>query len=689
MYLMESKRAIVGLLVFASIILSLSIASATWTDNGQAVQNVSDCGTLNTTGATYTINQSITASGRCVTIIANNTILNGNGFTISGDGTFEGIFVEGYNNITLKNLNMTNFESAIYIYLTTNSIIQNCSARNSQYGIYSDLSNNNNLNGNYVFNNSVGGFYITGSNETISNNIAVANEKGIRFTLSSAVNNTVRNNNLSGNNVGIYLGSSSGNNNIIGGISNGDNMGLEIVSSTSNRIYNLTINASIGDAIEVYQIGATSKNNNFTNISILNSNAANYDIRFLSSSINGTTLIDNTFGKYSFAMGGTLIIKNSLFGQLKFNDEVSAYGSSFASEVIISNNSAYVNSSNAGFNKKADVSLFGLSTGYTYPQIKRNGGACPSSICSNQTSLNAGNVLFNITAGGNYSIGEDVEPLVTINSPTTQTYSSSSYTINITLNEEGYCLYSLDGGVTNSTLTNNSANTEFTKSMSGISNGNYVLNAYCNDSTRGNRNDSVSVSFAISVSTDTGHHGGGGGGGSSIVSTWVKEIKMNDSELNLGQTLKIMKNKYRISFNVSGMGHSVGILNMTNKTVSIIVNSTPQYATLTVGESKKFDVDSNGYYDILVGLVSIVNGDATLSFQKINEAVNPTSTPSTNPDNTNTNTPTTQPSGDNNPPTNTGLDGSKKGSTVIYWVIGAVILVILIIMIASRKKKSK
>lgn len=178
--------------------------------------------------------------------------------------------------------------------------------------------------------------------------------------------------------------------------------------------------------------------------------------------------------------------------------------------------------------------------------------------------------------------------------------------------------------------------------------------------------------------------GGGGGGGSSVVSSWVKDIKVNDSEFNVGQVLKQMKTKYRLIFNMNGMGHSIGILNITNTTMSIIVNSTPQYATLAIGESKKFDLDTDGYYDIVVGLISIIDGDATLSLQKINEAVIQTSTPSENT-NTNTQNTPTQPS-NNNPQTNTN---NKKSSTVIYWVIGAVILVILIIMIAWRKKNSK
>lgn len=98
---------------------------------------------------------------------------------------------------------------------------------------------------------------------------------------------------------------------------------------------------------------------------------------------------------------------------------------------------------------------------------------------------------------------------------------------------------------------------------------------------------------------------GTGGSGGSIVSKWVKEIKLNGSELNLGQTLKILKKNYRLTFNISGMGHYVGITNITNTTVTIEVASTPQTATLLVGDEKKFDVTEDGVYDLSVKLNSI------------------------------------------------------------------------------------
>jgi hypothetical protein len=60
--------------------------SCAWSDNGQLIQNVDGCGTLNTSNAVYTLNQSIyNVSGICLNILADGIILNGEGFDLTGD----------------------------------------------------------------------------------------------------------------------------------------------------------------------------------------------------------------------------------------------------------------------------------------------------------------------------------------------------------------------------------------------------------------------------------------------------------------------------------------------------------------------------------------------------------------------------------------------------------------------------
>ncbi|MDP1695713.1 MAG: PQQ-binding-like beta-propeller repeat protein, partial [archaeon] len=107
--------------------------------------------------------------------------------------------------------------------------------------------------------------------------------------------------------------------------------------------------------------------------------------------------------------------------------------------------------------------------------------------------------LLNNSGTRYYTVISDLTaPQVTITSPTATTYSSATVSVNIGLNEAGYCEYSLNAGTTNNTLTN-TGDITFTGTTASLSNGNYILNAYCND-TSDNRNNTANVSFTVSVS---------------------------------------------------------------------------------------------------------------------------------------------------------------------------------------------
>ena len=72
---------------------------------------------------------------------------------------------------------------------------------------------------------------------------------------------------------------------------------------------------------------------------------------------------------------------------------------------------------------------------------------------------------------------------------------------------------------------------------------------------------------------------------------------------------------------VGGESHHVGVTSITSNSVTIEVASTPQTATLAVGETKKFDVNTNNIYDLSVTLSSITSGKASLVITPISEAV--------------------------------------------------------------------
>ena len=115
--------------------------------------------------------------------------------------------------------------------------------------------------------------------------------------------------------------------------------------------------------------------------------------------------------------------------------------------------------------------------------------------------------------GVNFSV-DTIAPKVTINSPENKTYTISTIEFNITTNENAdRAGFTIDGGTTNYTMTNNT-NRNFNYTLTNVANNNYAAKFYANDSVN-NLNNTESINFTVSVSLDNGG-GGGGGGGSSL-----------------------------------------------------------------------------------------------------------------------------------------------------------------------------
>lgn len=245
------------------------------------------------------------------------------------------------------------------------------------------------------------GITVTGSSNVFSNITALGNDNYALY-LFGAVNNTFENCTVTGTGMnGIYLSSAQANR-----INNfkvdGSMFGLNISSSPNNVFSNGTIMSPIEG---VHLIGA-SANNTFVNITMTGVYGMGYYIRIYSA-INGTTFVDMPeTGRYSFR-NGTVTVRKTSMGEIKFLQAVSGTGESFSNDIVIDNNRMEVNSSQKGLNKSANVTLYGAPTeGIISYAILRNGVVCPSTVCYNFTALNASPVVFNVTAWTSYKIGE-------------------------------------------------------------------------------------------------------------------------------------------------------------------------------------------------------------------------------------------------------------------------------------------
>ena len=164
--------------------------------------------------------------------------------------------------------------------------------------------------------------------------------------------------------------------------------------------------------------------------------------------------------------------------------------SSWNSSVVVWNDTSSNNSNIAIYN------ITGLNVSRSY-DASNNG----SFISGLTTSANGNLPLFNVTLASamhKVQVATDTTPPgVTIVSPVNgSTYSSSSITFNVSLNEVGdTVLYSLDGGVTNFSMSSVD-NLTYSATNTSISDGSYTFRVYVND-TSGNRNDTSFASFSI------------------------------------------------------------------------------------------------------------------------------------------------------------------------------------------------
>lgn len=222
--------------------------------------------------------------------------------------------------------------------------------------------------------------------------------------------------------------------------------------------------------------------------------------------------------------------------------------------------------------------------------------------------------------------GTDItSPTLTINLPTATTYTTSSLAFNVTLSENGTAWFSLDSGVTNYTMTGDQGvfGTEFNYTYSGLTDASYTFNAYANDTTGNANSSTASVSFTVNTSSSSSSSSSNSGSSSSYTPPFYKNTYVKDGEdLQVsGEIVQSLGAKERVRIRVNGESHHVGVREIEDNIVTVEVASDPQTAELKVAGGAKFDLDSDGYYDLLVSLKSLIEGKAELGMKWIYEEV--------------------------------------------------------------------
>ena len=96
--------------------------------------------------------------------------------------------------------------------------------------------------------------------------------------------------------------------------------------------------------------------------------------------------------------------------------------------------------------------------------------------------------------------------------------------------------------------------------------------------------------------------------------------KISNEELSSG-TYESLKEKQEVKFEIEDEEHKMIVDSVYSDSVDIIIQSEPIEVNLKIGETKKFDLDGDGKYDLEVKLKNIVNGIPNIFIKKISEAV--------------------------------------------------------------------
>jgi parallel beta-helix repeat protein len=296
---------------------------------------------------TYTLTGDISYPAYYGTVVQrSNIIIDGEGYTVQGNRSANGLYLSSINNVTIKNTNIKNFTNGIYLDHSSNSSVSgNNITTNISYGIYVNSSNYDSMSDNNITMNNYGiGIYLEYTNYgSISANNIASSDDGIRLLGSN--DSIITGNNVTTNNKGIFTFSSS-NNTFIGNSITQDGYGIWLEwFSSDNSVSGNMITANSGNGIYV--------------------DSSNYN------SISGNIIANNKFGIWvEFSSSYNTISRNNITASSGAGVELSADYNS-----VIENNITE--------NKEFGIWLDGFHNSISANNIANNGegiGVWPNSM---------------------------------------------------------------------------------------------------------------------------------------------------------------------------------------------------------------------------------------------------------------------------------------------------------------------
>jgi hypothetical protein len=171
-------------------------------------------------------------------------------------------------------------------------------------------------------------------------------------------------------------------------------------------------------------------------------------------------------------------------------------------------------------------------------------------------------------------------------------------------------------------------------------------------------------------------------------SFFTKTINKGNTEFALGTVLsEALGRQHRVKVKVNGIAHYVGVVELSSSSSTINVSSIPQQAVFNIGDTNKFDVNNDTFYDLEVILNSINNNKANVTVKSIHEEIsliNSGTGGSTPP----VNDPVSTPLVNNSRTTGNADDESNlTWLWVTIWILFVVIITIIVIIIIAKGDK--
>ncbi len=280
---------------------------------------------------------------------------------------------------------------------------------------------------------------------------------------------------------------------------------------------------------------------------------------------------------------------------------------------------------------------------------------------------------YNITVYSNDTINnqnnsEQISVTLDTTAPTVSLSKSSStknsLTIDITASDatsglNGICTVSRSGasvsGTTSLTESGLSCGTSYS----------YIVTCYDHASNSGS---SSSTSFSTDACS-----GGSSLSDSDLAALKAKTYIISEAQFTEGYSKQLAKYD-KIKVPVGTEKHIVEINEVSAEKVTIKISSTPQEATLVIGDERKFDVTNDGYYDIYVKLNSIADNKANVSIKSIYEKISEASK-------------SEEQKKEQEAVSGADETITETGNAKLWWIIGIVVVLVLAGIGYGVKKK--